>query len=52
MSTGYEVFAVITVVDGKLVVDLSNTTKYMTITTKDGAVCIVDRKKQEITELK
>ena len=51
MSTGYEVFAAITVVDGKPVVDLANTAKYMTITTKDGAVCIVDRKKQEVTEV-
>lgn len=52
MSTGYEVFAAITVVDGKPVVDLANTAKYMTITTKDGVVCIVNREKQEFTEIK
>ena len=47
MNTGKKVFAVITVVDGKPVVDLGNTAGYETITTKDGVVCIVERKSRE-----
>ena len=47
MSTGRKIFAVITVVDGKPVVDLGNTRDYETVVTKDGITCIVERKSQE-----
>ena len=47
MATGKKVFAVITVVDGKPVVDLGNTREYMVIETKDGIVCIVERQSKE-----
>ena len=47
MATGKKVFAVITVVDGKPVVDLGNTRDYITVETQDGTVCIVERKSQE-----
>jgi hypothetical protein len=47
MNTGRKVFAVITAVDGKPVVDLGNTSKYEIITTSDGVTCIVERKSQE-----
>lgn len=47
MNTGRKVFAVITVQDGKIVVDLGNTTDYETITTKEGITCIVERESQE-----
>lgn len=47
MNTGRKVFAVISVKDGKIVVDLGDTTNYETITTKEGIICIVERKSQE-----
>lgn len=46
MANGYKVFATITVVDGKPVVDLGDN-RYKVVTTKDGVVCIVERKSQE-----
>lgn len=47
MSTGRKVFAVISVQDGKIIVDLGNTANYETVTTKEGIICIVERKSQE-----
>ena len=51
MNTGRKVFAVISVKDGKVVVDLGNTADYETVTTKEGIVCIVERKSQEYMTL-
>ena len=51
MNTGKKVFAVIQVVDGKPIVDLGDTAHYMTVTTKDGLVCIVERESQEFIAL-
>lgn len=47
MNTGRKVFAVISVKDGKIVVDLGNTADYENVTTKDGITCIVERESQE-----
>lgn len=47
MNTGRKVFAVISVKDGKIIVDLGNTFGYEVVTTKEGLVCIVERKSQE-----
>lgn len=47
MSTGRKVFAVISVQDGKIIVDLGNTANYETVTTKEGIICIVERKLQK-----
>ena len=47
MSTGYKVFATVQVVNGEIVIDLGDTTHYMTLTTKSGITCIVERKSQE-----
>lgn len=47
MNTGRRVFAAISVRGGKIVVDLGNTANYETVTTKEGIVCIVERKSEE-----
>ncbi len=51
MANGYKVFAVTTAVDGKPVVDLRDN-RYKVVTTKDGVVCIVERKPQEYFPMK
>lgn len=51
MDTGRKVFAVISVQDGKIMVDLGNTVGYEIVTTKEGIVCIVERKSQEYMAL-
>ncbi len=47
MNTDKFVLAVISVIDGEIVVDLGNTLDYMTIKTEDGLVCIVERASKE-----
>lgn len=47
MNTGRRVFAAISVQGGKIVVELDNTANYETVTTKEGIVCIVERKSEE-----
>lgn len=47
MSIGEKVFAVIQVMDGRPIVDLGDTAHYMTVTTEDGLVRIIERKPQE-----
>ena len=51
ISTGYKVFATVQVVDGEIVIDLGDTTHYMTLTTKSGITCIVERKSQEFFDV-
>ena len=51
MSTGYKVFATVQVVDGEIVIDLGDTTHCMTLTTKSGITCIVERKSQEFFDV-
>lgn len=51
MSTGYKVFATVQVVNGEIVIDLGDTTHYMTLTTKSGITCIVERKSQEFFDV-
>ncbi len=51
MNKGRKVFAVITVVDGKPIVDLGNTLEYETVISKEGATCIVERESKEYIAL-
>ena len=51
MATGKKVFAVITVKDGKPIVEVYDG-GYKTITLKDGAVCIIENKSQDFVEVK
>ena len=51
MATGKKVFAVITVKDGKPIIDIGDN-RYKTITLKDGTVCIVENKSQDFVEVK
>jgi hypothetical protein len=51
MPTGRKVFAVITVVDGKPVIDLGNTAQYEVITSSEGVTCIVERKHKEFVTI-
>lgn len=45
MRTGRKIFATISLIDGKIVVDVGNS-NYTTITLKDGTVCVVERESQ------
>lgn len=51
MNTGRMVLAVISVKDGKIVVDLGDTNNYEVVTTKEGLTCIVEKKSQEYMAL-
>ena len=52
MNTGKKIFATIQVINGEIVVDIGNTSKYMAIKFSDGVICIVERKSQEFIEIK
>lgn len=52
MNTGRKIFATVQIVEGEIVIDLGDTSNYMTVKGSDGITFIVERNSKEYVEVK